>query len=175
MISVTATVSAADIPKESMPMHVPQDCVVIVENLVGGILEEVSAGMGYAEARNKASNLIRSAVIAHKTHGYGFGVLSAVANNAIWEYRDIYLRPEYYVVVEEKVRALISDLIIDVENGKDYDAARKEAYTRIYQSVDPSYNPEGNSLTDFCYWDTPAVNSAWFNRARKLLLEAQAK
>lgn len=26
---------------------------------------------------------------------------------------------------------------------------------------------------DFCYWDVPAVDSALFNRARKLLLDAQ--
>ena len=30
-------------------------------------------------------------------------------------------------------------------------------------------------MTDFCYWDTPAVDSAMFNRARKVLLEAEAK
>lgn len=26
---------------------------------------------------------------------------------------------------------------------------------------------------DFCYWDVPAVDSAMFNRARKLLLDAK--
>lgn len=175
LVSVTATVSASNIPRESTPINVPQDCVLIVENLISDILDEVSVGMGYADARNKSNNLIRQAVIANETSGYGFGVLSAIANNAILEYRDIYLRPEYYKETEEKVRALISDIIVDVENGKNYNEARKEAYTRIYQSVDPGYNPEEQYLTDFCYWDVPAVDSAWFNRARKLLLEAEAK
>ena len=28
---------------------------------------------------------------------------------------------------------------------------------------------------DFCYWDIPSIDNAYFNRARKLLLEAQAR
>ena len=53
-----------------------------------------------------------------------------------------------------------------------YEDARKAAYTRIYQTVDPSYNPNDLFLVDFCYWDIPSIDSAMFNRARKLLLEA---
>ena len=85
----------------------------------------------------------------------------------------MYLRPEYYKQAEEQVRMLIADLIEQVKSGKDYEEARKIAYTRIYQAADPSYDPDEYYLMDFCYWDVPVVDSAMFNRARKLLLDAQ--
>lgn len=70
---------------------------------------------------------------------------------------------------------MLADLITQVETGMDYEEARKEAYTRIYMSVDPNFDSSEREMTDFCYWDTPAVDSAMFNRARKVLLEAEAK
>ena len=70
---------------------------------------------------------------------------------------------------------MLADLITQVEAGMDYEEARKEAYTRIYRSVDPNFDPSEREMTDFCYWDTPAVDSAMFNRAIKVLLEAEAK
>ena len=70
---------------------------------------------------------------------------------------------------------MLADLITQVETGMDYEEARKEAYTRIYRSVDPNFDPAEREMTDFCYWDTPAVDSAMFNRARKILLEAEAR
>ena len=54
----------------------------------------------------------------------------------------------------------------------DYAAARKEADTRIYQSVNPSYAPNTDIAADLIYLDIPAVDSAQFTIARKLLLEA---
>ena len=129
--------------------------------------------MGYSDAKIKAHNTILNAVLANETDGYGFAILKAIANNAIFEYRDMYLRPEYYKQAEEQVRVLISDLIEQVKNGRNYEEARKAAYTRIYQTADPSYNPDEYYLMDFCYWDVPVVDSALFNRARKLLLDAQ--
>ena len=53
----------------------------------------------------------------------------------------------------------------------DYAAARKEAYTRIYQSINPSYTPNTDIAADLIYLDIPAVDSAMFTIARKLLLE----
>lgn len=164
---------AESIPRESLPRNTPPGSIAVAERLVGGILDEVVAGMGYSDAKIKAHNTILNAVLADETDGYGFAILSAIANNAIFECRDMYLRPEYYKQAEEQVRVLIADLIEQVKSGGDYEEARKTAYTRIYQVADPSYDPDEYYLMDFCYWDVPAVDSAMFNRARKLLLDAQ--
>ena len=85
--------SAEEIPREAAPVNAPEEAIVIAENLIGGILDEVTAGMGYADARNKANNAIFDAVLAYETNGYGYGILSAISSNAIFEYRDLYLRP----------------------------------------------------------------------------------
>lgn len=174
VLATSTAAFATEVPRESAPENATEENIVITENLIGGILDEVQNGLGYADARNKANNKIFNAVIANETNGLGYGILSSIASNAIFSYRDIYLRPDYYKEAEEKVKVLIADIITEVEKGKDYTEARKDAYTRIYQSVNPSFNPETLSA-DFCYWDIPAVDSALFNRARKLLLEAQAR
>lgn len=173
LISSVIPAYAEEIPRESLPRNTPPGSIPVAERLISGILDEVVAGMGYSDAKIKAHNTILNAVLANETDGYGFSILKAIANNAIFEYRDMYLRPEYYKQAEEQVRVLISDLIEQVKNGGNYEEARKAAYTRIYQTADPSYNPDEYYLMDFCYWDVPAVDSALFNRARKLLLDAQ--
>lgn len=173
LISSVIPAYAEEIPRESLPRNTPPGSIPVAERLISGILDEVAAGMGYSDAKIKAHNTILDAVLANETDGYGFAILKAISNNAIFEYRDMYLRPEYYKQAEEQVRVLISDLIEQVKNGGNYEEARKAAYTRIYQTADPSYNPDEYYLMDFCYWDVPAVNSALFNRARKLLLDAQ--
>lgn len=173
LMSFVIPVYAEEIPRESLPRDTPPGSIAVAERLVSGILEEVTAGMGYSDAKIKAHNTILDAVLANETDGYGFAILAAIANNAIFEYRDMYLRPEYYRQAEEQVRVLIADLIEQVKNGGDYEKARKAAYTRIYQTADPSYDPDEYYLMDFCYWDAPAVDSAVFNRARKLLLDAK--
>lgn len=173
LISSVIPAYAEEIPRESLPRNTPPGSIPVAERLISGILDEVVAGMGYSDAKIKAHNTILNAVLANETDGYGFAILKAIANNAIFEYRDMYLRSEYYRQAEEQVRALIADLIEQVKNGGDYEEARKAAYTRIYQTADPSYDPDEYYLMDFCYWDVPAVDSALFNRARKLLLDAQ--
>ena len=173
LISSVIPAYAEEIPRESLPRNTPPGSIPVAERLISGILDEVAAGMRYSDAKIKAHNTILNAVLANETDGYGFAILKAISNNAIFEYRDMYLRPEYYKQAEEQVRVLISDLIEQVKNGGNYEEARKAAYTRIYQTADPSYNPDEYYLMDFCYWDVPAVDSALFNRARKLLLDAQ--
>ena len=173
LISSVIPAYAEEIPRESLPRNTPPGSIPVAERLISGILDEVAAGMGYSDAKIKAHNTILNAVLANETDGYGFAILKAIANNAIFEYRDMYLRPEYYKQAEEQVRVLISDLIEQVKNGGNYEEARKAAYTRIYQTADPSYNPDDYYLMDFCYWDVPAGDSALFYRARKLLLDAQ--
>ena len=90
--------------------------------------------------------------------------------------RDMYLRPEYYAEKENTVRTLISDLINAVEIGAtDYKTAEKQAYTRIYQMAEPTFNTDTDCVGDFCYWDMPPIDSALLTQARKLLKKAMSR
>ena len=171
----TSTVFAAEIPRESAPRNATEESIVITENLIGGILDEVQNGLGFQPAWCKAHNQIFNAVLADNTNGYGYADLSAIARNAICQYRDMYLRPDFYQAAEEQVKVIIADIIVAVENGKDYGEAVKESYIRIYQSVNPAFNADDTFSVDTCYRDMPPADSALFNRARKLLREAEQR
>lgn len=170
------SVFAADIPVESYPDNATDESVAITQNLIGGILDEVQNGLGYQPAWCKANNAVFAAVLANETGGYGYADLAAIARNAILQCRDMYLRPEYYSEKENAVRALISDLINAVEIGAtDYKTAEKQAYTRIYQTAEPTFNPNTDCVGDFCYWDIPPIDSALLTQARKLLKNARSR
>lgn len=68
---------------------------------------------------------------------------------------------------------MLADLITEVQSGKNYMQAVKEAYIKIYQSVDASFNYDEQFSLDTCYRDIPAVGNEKFTVARKLLLEAK--
>ena len=171
--SISSTAFAAEIPRESAPANATEESIAITENLIGGILAEVQNGLGYQPAWCKANNIIFNAVLAQQTNGYGYSDLAAISRNAILQYRDMYLRPEYYAEKENTVKALIADLIAEVQNGtKDYTTARNEAYTRIYQSFNPSYTPNTEIGVDRIYLDIPAADTVMFTQARKLLQAA---
>ena len=173
---MTQSTFAADIPVESYPDNATEKSVAIMQNLIGGILDEVQNGLGYQPAWCKANNAVFAAVLANETGGYGYADLAAVARNAILQCRDMYLRPEYYAEKENAVRALISDLINAVEIGAtDYKTAEKQAYTRIYQTAEPTFNPDTDCVGDFCYWDIPPIDSALLTQARKLLKNARSR
>ena len=173
---MTQTTFAADIPVESYPDNATEKSVAIMQNLIGGILDEVQNGLGYQPAWCKANNAVFAAVLANETGGYGYADLAAVARNAILQCRDMYLRPEYYAEKDYAVRALISDLINEVEIGAtDYKTAEKQAYTRIYQTAEPTFNPDTDCVGDFCYWDIPSVDGALLTQARKLLKNARSR
>ncbi len=175
-LSFTTSSFAADIPVESYPDNATDESVAITQNLIGGILDEVQNGLGYQPAWCKANNAVFAAVLANETGGYGYADLAAIARNAILQCRDMYLRPEYYAEKENAVRALISDLINAVESGAtDYKTAEKQAYTRIYQTAEPTFNPETDCVGDFCYWDMPPIDSALLTQARKLLKNARSR
>lgn len=177
VITVMAqSVFAADIPVESYPDNATDESVAITQNLIGGILDEVQNGLGYQPAWCKANNAVFAAVLANETGGYGYADLAAIARNAILQCRDMYLRPEYYSEKENAVRALISDLINAVEIGAtDYKTAEKQAYTRIYQTAEPTFNPNTDCVGDFCYWDIPPIDSALLTQARTLLKNARSR
>ncbi len=173
---MTQSTFAADIPVESYPDNATEESVAITQNLIGGILDEMQNGLGYQPAWCKANNAVFAAVLANETGGYGYADLAAIARNAILQCRDMYLRPEYYAEKENAVRALISDLINAVEIGTtDYKTAEKQAYTRIYQMAEPTFNPDTDCVGDFCYWDIPPIDSALLTQARKLLKNARSR
>ena len=99
----------------------------------------------------------------------------AIARNAIHQQRDMYLRPDFYKEAEAQMQIVIADLIKGVENGTlTYEEARKQSYIKILQWVEPTFTSE-DMQGDFCSWDIPPIDTAYFNRARKLLLGAQAR
>ena len=167
------SVNAAGIPRETLPANATESQAQIVENLIGDILDEVQADrLGYALAAGYANTRIRKAIIENQTDGNGYGILSPIAQNAIRYYRDLLLRPDFYKQIEGKLKVLLADLIIEVQNGKNYNTAYVEARIKIYKAADASFNPDTDMVGDFCYWNVPAVDSAEFTVARKILLEA---
>lgn len=174
--AITQSAYAAEIPVECAPENATAESIAITENLISPILDEVQNGLGYQPAWCKAHNAVFNAVLANETGGYGYLDLAAVARNALIYYRDVYLRPEYYAEKEAAAKALLSDLICEVENGtKDYDAALKEAYTKIYQTINPTYVPNEEIGIDRIYLDIPTADTVMFTQSRKLLKEAQTR
>ena len=173
-VSMIATVSAAEIPRATAPLNATEEQILIIENLIGDILDEVQNGLGYAEAENKAEPRVYKAVIAGHTNGNGYAILSDIMKNAILNARDMYLRPGVYQEAEDWLKILLADTITEVENGMDVNTAIKEAHTKIYQSINPAFNPEVQFSIDTCYRDIPAVDMAVYNRTRKLLNDAHA-
>ena len=174
MAALTTNFSAyaTEIPRESAPLNSTEAQIQITENLISNILDEVQSGnLGYTLAAGYANTRIRKAVIANQTDGNCYGILSPIAQNAIRTMRDRQLLPDAYAEAEEELKVLLADLIIEVQNGKDYIEAVKEAYIRIYQSVDASFNYDEQFSLDTCYRDIPAVGNEKFTVARKLLLE----
>ena len=171
-VSMTATVSAAEIPRATAPLSATEEQILIVENLIGDILDEVQNGLGYAEAENKAEPRVYKAVITGQTNGNGYAILSDIIKNAILNARDMYLRPEVYQESEDRLKVLLADTITEVENGMEINTAIKEAHTKIYQSINPAFDSEVQFSLDTCYRDIPAVDMAVYNRTRKLLDDA---
>ena len=171
-VSMSAAVSAAEIPRATAPLNATEEQIVIVENLIGDILDEVQNGLGYAEAENKAEPRVYKAVITGQTNGNGYAILSDTMKNAILNARDMYLRPEVYQEAEDRLKVLLADTITEFENGMEINTSIKEAHTKIYQSINPAFDPEVQFSIDTCYRDIPAVDMAVYNRTRKLLDDA---
>lgn len=172
-MTITSTVNAAEVPKESAPCNATNEAIVIVESFIGDILTEVQNGMGYADARAKSNRIFFDAFLKGQTNGYSYGELVDIANCAIWQYRDMYLRPDFYANNLEKVRAIIAPVIEDYKYCKiTYAEAEFNARTKIYQSVNPSFNPDIEYMKDPMSRDIPSVDNSLFIIARKLLLNA---
>ena len=172
-MTITSTVNAAEVPRESAPCNATNEAIVIVESFIGDILTDVQNGLGYADARAKSNRIFFNAWLNGQTNGYSYGELVDIANNAIWQYRDMYLRPDFYANNLEKVRVIIAPVIEDYKSGKiSYAEAEFNARTKIYQSVNPSFNPDLEYMKDPMSRDIPSVDNSLFILARKLLLNA---
>ena len=170
----TVGVNASEVPRESAPCNATNEAIIVVESFIGDILTEVQNGMGYADARAKSNRIFFTAWLNGQTNGYSYGELVAIANNAIWQYRDMYLRPDFYANNLEKVRVIISPVIEDYKSGKiTYAEAEFNARNRIYQSVNPNFNPDVEYIKDPTYRDIPSVDNSLFILARKLILESK--
>ena len=173
-MTITSTVNAAEVPRESAPCNATNEAIVIVESFIGDILTEVQNGLGYADARAKSNRIFFNAWLNGQTNGYSYGELVDIANNAIWQYRDMYLRPDFYANNLENVRVIIAPVIEDYKSGKiTYAEAEFNARTKIYQSVNPSFNPDVEYMKDPIYRDIPSVDNSLFILARKLILESR--
>lgn len=116
--------------------------------------------------------LIFNAWLNGQTGGYAYGELTSIANNAIYQYRDMYLRPNFYIENEEKVRDIIAEVIMQYANGEiDYTKAKFNTRVKIYQSVNLTFNPDEEFAKDTYYRDIPSIDNGMFKIARKLLLE----
>ena len=168
------SVSAAEVPRESAPCNATNEAIIVVESFLGDILTEVQNGMGYADARAKSNRIFFNAWLNGQTNGYSYGELVDIANAAIWQYRDMYLRPDFYANNLEKVRGIIAPVIEDYKSGKiTYTEAEFNARTKIYQSVNPSFNPDLEYMKDPMSRDIPSVDNSLFILARKLLIHSK--
>ena len=170
-MTITSTVNAAEVPIESAPCNATNEAIVIVESFIGDILTEVQNGLGYADARAKSNRIFFEAFLKGQTNGYSYGELVDIANAAIWQYRDMYLRPDFYANNLEKVRVIIAPVIEDYKSGKiTYTEAEFNARNMIYQSVNPSFNPAVEYMKDPLSRDIPSVDNSLFIIARRLIL-----
>ena len=168
---ISTSVNAADIPPESLPSNASFECMEYTESLISDILDKVQNGLGFSDAQAEARQRFFTLVVSGQSNGYSFSQLSEIASNAIFQYRDIYLRPEFYIQNEDKVRSIISDVLEEYRCGRmDYDEAKKRAYEKIYQSVDSSFDYDRELAKDTCYRNIPSVDNSLFTIARKLIL-----
>ena len=170
----TTTTYAAEVPRESAPCNASNEAIIVVESYIGDILAEVQNGLGYADARAKSNRIFFNAWLNGQTNGYSYGELVDIANAAIWQYRDMYQRPDFYAYNLEKVRVIINPVIEDYKSGKiTYAEAEFNARTRIYQSVKPDFNPDVEYMKDPLSRDIPPIDNSLFILARKLILESK--
>ena len=104
VLTIFATTTyAAEVPRESAPCYATNGSIIMAENLIGDILTEV---------------IIFNAWLNGQTCGYSYSELVDIANNAIWQYRDMYLRPDFYINNIERVQTIIAPVIEDYKSGK---------------------------------------------------------
>lgn len=175
LVSVfTTTTYAAEVPRESAPCNATEEAIITAEGLVGDVLTDVQNGLGYADARAKSNRIIFNAFLNGQTNGFSYGELVDIANGAIFHYRNTYLRPNFYAENVERVRSIVAPIIEDYKNGKiTYAEAEFNSRVKIYQSINPLFDPDVEFAKDPIYRDIPPVDNSLFAIARKLILESK--
>ena len=175
VLTIFATTTyAAEVPRESAPCNATNEAIIVVESFIGDILTEVQNGMGYADARAKSSRIFFNAWLNGQINGYSYGERVDIANAAIWQYRDMYLQPDFYANNLEKVRVIIAPVIEDYKFDKiSYAEAEFNARNKIYQSVKPDFNPDIEYMKDPLSREVPSLDNSLFIIARKLLLDSK--
>ena len=169
LIIFTTITYAAEVPRESAPCNATNEAIIVVESFIGDILTDVQNGLGYADARAKSNRIFFDAWLNGQTNGYSYG-----ANAAIWQYRDMYLRPYFYAKKKKKVRTIIAPVIEDYKSGKiTYADAEFDARVKIYQSVTPDFKPDIEYMKEPLSRDISSVDNSLFILARKLLLDSK--
>ena len=171
VLMVSTSVSAAEIPPESLPSNATFECMEYTESLISDILDKVQNGLGFSDAQAQARQRFFNLVVSGQSNGYSFSQLSEIASNAIFQYRDMYVRPEFYAQNEGYVRSIIIEVLKEYRGGRmDYNEAKKRAYEKIYQSVDASFDNDKEFANDTCYRNIQSVDNSLFTIARKLIL-----
>ena len=175
LVSVfTTTTYAAEVPRESAPCNATEEAIITAEGLVGDVLTDVQNGLGYADARAKSNRIIFNAFLNGQTNGFSYGEFVDIANGAIFHYRNTYLRPNFYAENVERVRSIVAPIIEDYKNGKiTYAEAEFNSRVKIYQSINPLFDPDVEFAKDPIYRDIPPVDNSLFAIARKLILESK--
>jgi len=76
--------------------------------------------------------------------------------------------------VQDGVKFCQGSVIEDYKTGKiTYAEAEFNARVKIYQSINPSFNPDIEFAKDPIYRDIPPVDNSLFAIARKLILESK--
>ena len=170
----TTTTYAAEVPRESAPCNATEEAINTVEALIGEVLTEVQNGLGYADAIAESNRIIFGAFLNGQTNGFSYGELVDIANGAIFHYRNAYLRPNFYSENVERVRSIIAPIIEDYKTEKiTYTQAEFNARVKIYQSINPSFNPNVEFAKDTIYRNILPVDNSLFAIARKLILESK--
>ena len=100
VLMVSTSVSAAEIPPESLPSNATFECMEYTESLISDILDKVQNGLGFSDAQAQARQRFFNLVVSGQSNGYSFSQLSEIASNAIFQYRDMYVRTEFYAQIE---------------------------------------------------------------------------
>ena len=86
MLIGTSPVMAENIEYEPATIYENVNADEFVRNIISDIVDEAEVGnIGYTLAAGYANARIRKAVIAGESDGYGYGVLSPIAQNMIRE------------------------------------------------------------------------------------------
>ena len=86
MLIGTSSVMAENIEYEPAPICENVNADEIVRNIISDIIDDAEVGnIGYTLAAGYANARIRKFIIAGETYGYGYGVLSPIAQNIIRE------------------------------------------------------------------------------------------